>query len=304
MSTTKYYKVLTEGRAPVARTAWPLPFRNTPGEWISVEGVLVKCQNGLHLTSDPVFRRSHEERSKQQCYLAEFEGETIGPFGDELVARKARLVKRVPWSEFKWVDPEPDIDPPAKAETKPSPAMELLTLVWKHEGHGLGRSWARLNDAMGSALRLAIKSGLRFDLDDFASFAKEFNSCRWICDAEWCYSRACGSEHNDHGGNPSAVQSFEAWCNRKPFLVRFSPNDKTPNRLYVGAQFKWWHGEKLSVVRVTSFNDRSQTCIAVEYEPNSNQSKISKRHTITHEKIKEYHAAIRQSQNASVQEVA
>lgn len=295
MSDTKYYKVLVEGRSPHMRTPWSLPVRGVPGDWMSVEGELFRCNNGLHLTSDPIGIRSGLVNA--QCYLAETEGETIGPYnGHELVARKVRLVKRVAWSDLKWVDPEPDVDPQPKQEPKTSPALELLTHVWKHEGHGLGQSWGRVNDAMGSALKLAIKAGLRFDPDDFKTFSKDFRSGRWIGDAEWCYSRACGGEYNDHGGNPSAVQSFEAWRGRKPFIVRFEPNDKTPKRLYVGAQFKWADKGELRLVHVTSFNDTKQTCIAVEYEPGSNRSKISRRHTITHDKIKEYHSLLRESE--------
>lgn len=294
MSETKYYKVLVEGRAPNTRTLWPLPFRSAPGEWMEVEGELVRCRNGLHLTNDPVGYKDDYSTNKYQCYLAETEGETIGPIGHELVARKVRLVKRVPWSDFKWVDPDPDVDPEPVKPVVASPAMELLAHVWKHEGHGAGQSWARLNDAMGRALKLAIVSGLRFDVGDFAAFAKDFNSSRWIGDAEWCYSRACGADHSDHGGNPSAVQSFEAWCKRKPYLVRFSPNDKTPNRLHVGARFRWWDKGELRDVHVTSFNDATQTCVAVEYDHSSSRSKVTRRHMITHDKIKAYHAEIRE----------
>lgn len=315
MSDTKYYKVLKNGRAPSQKTKWPTPNRSIPGDWFSVEGELVRCRNGLHLTSDPIMRR--DSCNDSQCYLAEIEGETIGPFGDELVARKVRLVKRVPWSELEWVDPEPEVDPkPVKPIAPPrpvdppvfvsppkpvtsSPAMVLLSHVWKHTGDNGGTSWDRLNDAMSSSLRLAINAGLQFDLDDFKSFSRDFNSRRWIGDAEWCYSKACGSEHNDHGGNPSAVQSFEAWLGRKPFLVRHEPKEKTPKRLYVGARFRWLDNEEFRLVFVTSFNDAKKTCTAVEYQPDSNRSKIARRHTITHEKIKEYHDLLRKHEKST-----
>lgn len=179
-----------------------------------------------------------------------------------------------------------------------SPVLVLLKHVWKHEGHGSGQSWARLNGAMGSALGLAIRSGLRFDVDDFATFAKDFNSCRWIGDAEWCYSAACGAEHGDHGGNPSAVQSFEAWTGRKPFLVRYEPRDKTPKRLYVGSRFQWWDGKKLAWVHLTSFDDSKGTCVAVERKYGSYETKIVRRHTLTHDKIKAYHAEIKDRMKA------
>lgn len=94
MRDTKYYKVLTEGRSPTMRTLWFLPSRGVVGEWMAVDGELKRCSNGLHLTSDPLHFRSGIANA--QCYLAETDGETIGPFGHELVARKARLVKRVP----------------------------------------------------------------------------------------------------------------------------------------------------------------------------------------------------------------
>lgn len=51
---TKLYKWLkADGRTPFGRGGWSLPHRNgkgwIPGEWIEAEGMLVVCQNGIHL---------------------------------------------------------------------------------------------------------------------------------------------------------------------------------------------------------------------------------------------------------------
>jgi hypothetical protein len=48
------YKVLqTTGEAPYQQFYWPLPERGKKGGWVEAYGRLVKCRNGLHVTTDP-----------------------------------------------------------------------------------------------------------------------------------------------------------------------------------------------------------------------------------------------------------
>lgn len=244
--TTPLYKVLKDGQSCSGGTlAWSLPDGDTPGGWHEIDGGLVQCRNGLHLDYDP----RHYYRNGSDVYLAEYEGETIGPFGDELVCRKVRLLRKVGADELSAIFT--DLDATEKdrraaeeaarneanrikaeerrkenrewrakkkvaKESKESPAYALLTHVWRETEGG---SWERLNGGMSAALRLAISTGMRFNPDDFQRFSEDFRSGRWIGDSEWCYSAACGSDRGDHGGNPSAVQAYEKYRGRKPFIV-------------------------------------------------------------------------------------
>jgi len=292
----KLYKLLVDGRSPHQHAAWPIPSRGKPGEWIEVAGELGRCRNGLHLTADPVaYRKAHEVKNAQ-CYLAETEGEVIKCYGyDEYVARKVRLVKRVPWSDFKWVDPEPEADP---IEPTKSPAYQFLSHAYRHTD---GSSWQRLNSTMQGALLLAVRAGIEFDPDDFGKFVADFRMGRWIGvdGMEHVYAAACGAEHNDHGGNPSAVAACEKRLGRTPFIIRADPSKKTPTRLYVGASFKWWDGERLVCLHVTSFNDADGYFVAVErkheYDNKGyhSRTKVERVYKITHQAIKDYHKILK-----------
>jgi hypothetical protein len=253
------YKVLSDGLPPVARNlVYSLPKGRTPGDWHEVDGPLVRCRNGLHLTDNP--GRYHGKGD--EVYLAEIEGEYLPLSGNELVARKVRLLKRV-----KLVDTLSDGEKEERrqqraAEAKrkeaerkrklreDSPAYNLLSLVWAGRGAKGGESWRRTNDAMGSALRLAVVSGMEFFPGDFARFSREFNSGYWIGDGERVYGIACNLDNRYHGGNPSAYQSYEEWRGRKPFIVLKSVNRHHHGskkgggpkvRLCVGETFDW-HG--------------------------------------------------------------
>lgn len=311
---TTYYKILKNGRSfSGGKLTWSLPKDGQPGKWHEVAGDLERCRNGLHLTSEPAYHRRDDVGVA--CYQAEFEGEAIGPYGgDEIVCRKVRLVRLVPWEELM---PEGDgIVPEIPKPPVMSPAYRLLSHVWKHEGDGLGKSWARVNGAMQDALRLAITCGMKFDPEDFARFAKDFNSGYWIGDGEHYYALACG---RDGTANPSAYQAYEHWRGRKPFLVHESAsrygygvaNGPAPKiRLCVGARFDWHVKLKTKVkVKVTSFKDDGPKphVVACSYKPKDEdkygETKIDKRFTITHDDIAAYHAAIRDAAKAKNEKV-
>ncbi len=185
----------------------------------------------------------------------------------------------------------------------PSPAIALLRNVWEHHGYGMGHSWERLNAAMSTALSLAIWSGMRFDLDDFKTIAKEFNFGYWggndrHMSGEMFYLTACNCETRYASGrryppNPSCCLAFESWKDRRPFIVR-SPDKKTGARVAVGARFEW-RGEQ---VECTSFAEDGSRLVACTYkEPKRDENgyaigprKVLERTSITHDAIREYHA--------------
>jgi hypothetical protein len=288
-----WYKVLDRGKSFHGGTLkWSLPAKDgTPGDWHQVEGDLVRCKNGLHLTDNPLALRPNNLARTVLCYEAEFEGDTIPPENHELVVRRCRLLRVIPWTEF-----------------GPSGAMQLLALVWKQEGVAMGnRSWRRLNDAMQTALALAITSGMDFDVEDFHRITTEFNANYWM-HIEGAYARACGEWRSDHGPNPSAIAAIENYLSRKPFLVARHPTPNAPkDRLCVGKRFQWHENMTKQVdVEVTSFAAGSASLTACSYKERDAAStayerKIDRRYTITHDDLATYHKAIRDHAKAQAQ---
>lgn len=90
----KYYKVLVNGKScHGGNLVWSLPTETAPGEWHSVEGAIILCSNGLHLTSDP----NHWWKDGCTVYEAEIDG-GIGGRDDskaKVVVAKTRLLKAV-----------------------------------------------------------------------------------------------------------------------------------------------------------------------------------------------------------------
>lgn len=295
------YKVLENGQSfNGGQLKWSLPKGETPGDWHEVDGELKHCRNGLHLTTAPKYRApSKPSRFKAvQCFLAEYGDEFLEAESDEIVARRVRLVRHVPWEEI-------------DESLKTSPAMQLLSLVWDSEGEtsGQGPSWRRLNSSMQEALRLAIDSGMHFAEDDFGKIQKLFRPEYWL-HIEGCYSRAIDAPH---GPNPSAYQAIEKHLGRKPFIVQETSSTAKKVRLNVGSKFKW-HEDMLRAidVKVTSFGSiekgeggakQSTQCVIAcsykerdrsKYEPD----KVDRIFKITHEDIAAYHKAIREHKKA------
>lgn len=156
-----------------------------------------------------------------------------------------------------------------KQEPERSPAWQLLAHVWRHcprPGES-GFSWIRLNRSMREALCLAISSRCSFDIGDFAGFLDAFSLDRWSVDAEGLYGLAVIE------GNRSAVESFEQWRGRGPFIAddvtshgvygsrTFLNRQRT--RLVIGFSFPW-QGEQITV---TSFSDDGTYLTACSYKP-------------------------------------
>jgi hypothetical protein len=92
------YKFLTADDKPTygpESFSWPLP-NGKPGDWVSVKGPLVPCENGLHLVRESGL----VDWINANLYEAECKGETVEKDEHVIVCRKARLLRRVDtWDE-------------------------------------------------------------------------------------------------------------------------------------------------------------------------------------------------------------
>jgi len=180
---------------------------------------------------------------------------------------------------------------------KDSPAIQLLQLVWSNCNTTTGHSWERVNQSMASALHLAICSGFKFDVGDFAAINLLFRFGYWGGAwgggfAEQFYTSAVAAD------NLSAAQSFEAWKKRKPIIAdkvrhgdsrfRHSDSSRAKGRLCISCKFTW-KGES---VTVTSMAEGETKATACSYKPDTGYSskgggclKILHRYTITPEAI-------------------
>jgi len=131
-----------------------------------------------------------------------------------------------------------------------SPALTCIQAFWDAMPYGNSRE--RYRHGMFTALRNAVVSGMRFAPDDFS---KMKNPGSWCGDqgGEVLYALACGSDRLSD--NTSAAIAMEKWFGRPAAI--WAEKTKTPQRLYVGADFTW-DGR---VVKITSMdNERLVAC--------------------------------------------
>ena len=175
-----------------------------------------------------------------------------------------------------------------------SPALKLVDLVWRESFSCKPHSWREYNSVLSDALALAVDSGMHFDIGDFQYIDNNYRFEYWCgndghMSGEGFYSRAV------NGMNSKAIQSFEAWKKRKPFvfvdvLPTYTwgygrPMKRKSCRLTIGSGFRW-KGED---VQVTSFSEDGTHLIACSYKNKDKQSepesyeplKILHRHNIT-----------------------
>lgn len=123
-----------------------------------------------------------------------------------------------------------------------SPAYRLVELVWKNSSRHRD-SWIRLNQALASAVVLAIEAGLKFAPGDFNKMYEGFRGGYWFgrsdgrIQGERFYGCAVRRD------NLSACIAFERYAERKPFIL------DTGARVAIGTEVVW---EDLRCV-VTSF---------------------------------------------------
>lgn len=123
-----------------------------------------------------------------------------------------------------------------------SKAFELIEFVWNNEKTD---SYLRVNIAMYEAVKLAIISQMKFNKEDFHNIFSKFSGSYWFG------VNANGKGYGENfyreavtSGNISACQSYEAFCNIKPFI------DSKGRRLCKGAMYR--DNEKR--YRVTGFD--------------------------------------------------
>lgn len=89
------YKVLNRGRSEFTGCQWPLPTEAGPGDWLTAEGPLELCVNGIHAsTLDQL-----PQWLGRELWELEVGGQVVET-EPALVARRARLIRRVDeWDE-------------------------------------------------------------------------------------------------------------------------------------------------------------------------------------------------------------
>ena len=175
-----------------------------------------------------------------------------------------------------------------------SPAVQLLTIVWRNMGSKTRSSWRRVNQYMSNALHLAIGAGLEFAEGDFDVIYKKFRANYWWGASsngghgEGFYSLAVATD------NLSAAHAFEKFRERKPFIADFVsaspwrahyPFDRKRSRLAIGFSFEH-DGHRLSV---TSFARDGSHLVACAY---NRDGKAIKRYKLTHVDFRERHKRI------------
>ena len=196
---------------------------------------------------------------------------------------------------------------------RPSGAIELIDICWRHNQEVIGHSWRRMNGTMHQALMLAVESGMRFGKDDLSEMMNRFRAGYWCGDLEYFYRSAVFYR------NPSAWQAFEVYRGRKPFLWKPAlvksyvdknhGQDDNPPRLVVGAEFVW-NGEK---VAVTSFHDGDEpyltacsynrvgayeACTECHRNKNYPRDVLKRRYKITHLDLREARHALQAAKAA------
>jgi len=179
-----------------------------------------------------------------------------------------------------------------------SPAIYLLDIVWNHAQRGNLKSWIKFNHSLHDALKLAVSSDLKFDVDDFKRINERFSPGYWMgVDGssglgEAMYSLAVFS------GNISAAKSFEQWKNRKPFMLENS------QRIYMGREFSW---ESLPVVCTSFSGDQSHLTAChykrrhhIEYPTLINYGEgLLRRFTINHSDLASHRKGLRKLEKES-----
>lgn len=129
-------------------------------------------------------------------------------------------------------------------KAKDSPALAFLQVGWDSLPY---RSHRNVNSVMQQILDAAISGGMRFESGDFSEIYSRFRAHYWIGESrEGFYSLACKAQA---GTNISAAIAYETHMKRPAVL--WPETTKTPERLYVRAQFNW-KGTRLTVTSMAS----------------------------------------------------
>lgn len=266
----KLYKVLVDGRScHGGRMAWSLPTKGTdgswtPGEWHEVDGPVVLCRSGLHLTDSP----QHWWIDGATAYEVEAEGvvgdpnrtpdrkvaarrvrllRPVGPevFSDateteKLLARRDEARRRKERAEVARVaslTPAQRKKERAAGKVDCSAVSQMATIAYANSD----RSSRRTTDAVRAVLALARDNGVRFELGDIADAVGHRGVDIGYDALEGFYAKAVEAR------NDSACASVEHYFGRKPWIWQGA-------RLAHGSKLQW---EGLEV-EITSFNDSGE----------------------------------------------
>ncbi len=170
-----------------------------------------------------------------------------------------------------------------------SPAVRFVLLMRDRSRH-FKRSNQKFDGAQQDALRLAIRGGLPFDLEDMA-YLREHCRFTWHAgsNGNWGEPYYFDAVRYDNG---SAARSFEKMKGRKPFIWRGEVGHgidtiRTGGRLAVGSRFRC-RGVGLAV---TSFDDEAGCVIACSYRSRSEEEryepeKVEHRYRLTRKDLK------------------
>jgi len=130
-----FYKVIAADGSPVhgGRGTWSLPTDTEPGEWWEVEGDIVPCHSGLHITDLENLDTWAQQQGDHLIYRAEVEGDVID-HGNKFVARKMRLLPGPSTVAEFWAARRPSV--PAIRNT-PTSADLYLSHLELPKGHVL-----------------------------------------------------------------------------------------------------------------------------------------------------------------------
>jgi hypothetical protein len=191
--------------------------------------------------------------------------------------------------------------------SKQSPAFHLFD----HVRTNMTKKLSRISSehTVGAAVRLAIRSGLTFDVDDVAKMAAhkvDGWGVFWFDCGESDYAIASGSERGFD--NVSFCRSFEAHRERKPFMVRDVADGwrrgtptlhKTGSRMYIHRRFHWLVDGALAMLECTSFADDGLSFIGTltkqVKDGKRSDTKVVRRIRIDHDAIKAFHVGLAES---------
>ena len=252
---TKLYAVLEDGRCPHSRFNWPVPTKNSAGEWVvwtndKKEPNLVFGHDGLQLTTTP----QRDYRTSYEVYEVEVEGEVFTTKYNGLRTAKARLLRRLSPKELdklgvgverEWRRgpfPSKKYETIRKRDPKGmAPAERFVLTMIEHGGVDIAGPKYDGGLCVRNAISLAISSGLEFKTGNL------FNDLDHDV-IEWYYVGAIDVSNN------SACVAIESALGRTPWMW-------LGHRLGRNSTLRW---RGFDVV-VTSFDDTNDQFIACAY---------------------------------------
>lgn len=194
MTEKQYYKVLSpEGQSlHGGDLRWSLPTQRAngtwkPGKWQAVEGDVIVCSNGLHLTTEP----GRWYTKDCVCYAAEGKGASDSNGDDKTAFAQARLLYPIPHPQW-WIDALafvasiPDT-PFFKPDGNPLPEWKLSTAPTLQQARNAARvaakvaaraaAWAAAGDAAWDATRNAARNVARDVAWDAALYVQVIYIC-------------------------------------------------------------------------------------------------------------------------------